>query len=126
MLRRPCAPTAAWLAERDLAPATRDHYAQLLRDHVHPRFGDAPVPEINAAAVRTWHADLAKHTGPTARAHAYALLRTILATAVADELILANPCRSAAAAPRGPRSGCGRPVSTNWLSSCVRLPSGIG
>jgi integrase len=30
---------------------------------------------------------------PTARAHAYGLLRTILNTAVADELIAANPCR---------------------------------
>jgi integrase len=32
-------------------------------------------------------------TKPTARAHAYALLRTILSTAVDDGLIPANPCR---------------------------------
>ena len=29
---------------------------------------------------------------PTRRAHAYALLRTILGSAVADELLAANPC----------------------------------
>jgi integrase len=43
--------------------------------------------------VRTWHANLAGRTGPTARAHTYALLRTIMGTAVSDELIAANPCR---------------------------------
>jgi integrase len=31
--------------------------------------------------------------GPTARAHAYALLRTVMNIAVADDLIPANPCR---------------------------------
>ena len=39
-----------------------------------------------------WHAtaDTAK---PTMRAHAYALLRTIFSTAVADDLVPTNPCR---------------------------------
>ena len=37
--------------------------------------------------VREWHARLKSLTGPTQRAHAYALLRTILNTAVADEVI---------------------------------------
>ena len=32
-------------------------------------------------------------TGPTRRAHAYGLLKAILATAVADDLLDANPCR---------------------------------
>ena len=43
--------------------------------------------------MRTWHATLGKVTGPTARSHAYALLRTVMNTAVADDLIAANPCR---------------------------------
>lgn len=83
----------AWLGHRDLEDRTRDHYAQLLRDHVYPTFGSLPVPAVTPAAVRTWHAALSKRTGPTARAHAYALLRTIMNTAVADDLIPANPCR---------------------------------
>jgi len=41
--------------------------------------------------VRDWHDDLDR-TRPTLRAHAYGLLRTILATAVADERIPVNPC----------------------------------
>jgi integrase len=83
----------AWLAGRDLEQTTRDHYAQVLRDHVHPTFGDVPVVAITPAAVREWHAGMKGSTGPTARAHAYGLLRTIMNTAVADEVIAANPCR---------------------------------
>lgn len=83
----------AWLSGRDLAQTTRDHYAQVLRDHVFPTFGGVAVAAITPAAVREWHARLKTETGPTARAHAYGLLRTICNTAVADELIAANPCR---------------------------------
>ena len=83
----------AWLTSRGLEDTTREHYAQLLRDHVDPAFGDLAVTLIAPASVRAWHAELAKSTGPTARAHAYGLLRTIMNTAVADELITANPCR---------------------------------
>ncbi len=83
----------AWLTQRDLEDRTREHYAQLLRDHVYPTFGNELVPGILPAEVRTWHAALARSTGPTARAHAYDLLRSIMKTAVDDELIVANPCR---------------------------------
>ena len=81
----------SWLATRQLKATTRDHYAQLLRDHILPTFGTFPVGNISPAEIRQWVADL--KTGPTARAHAYGLLRTILATAVADDLIASNPCR---------------------------------
>jgi integrase len=84
---------AAWLAGRDLADRTRDDYAQILRDHINPVFGDLPVTAITPAAVREWHARLKTSIGPTMRAHAYGLLRTIMNTAVADEVIGANPCR---------------------------------
>ena len=67
----------AWLTHRDLEDRTREHYEQLLRDHVLPAFGSTPVPTVSPAEVRTWHARLSKTTGPTARSHAYALLRTI-------------------------------------------------
>jgi integrase len=89
----------AWLTSRDLQPTTRGHYRQVLDAHIYPTFGDTAVTAITPAAVRAWHADLARSKGskvkdrPTARAHAYGLLRTILNTAVADDLIPANPCR---------------------------------
>jgi integrase len=82
----------AWLANRQLAATTRDHYAQVIRDHIQPRFGAMALTAITPATVRTWHASLLTDR-PTARAHADGLLRTIMATAYADELIAANPCR---------------------------------
>lgn len=83
----------AWLEGRDLADRTREDYGQILRDHIYPAFGDLPVTVLTPAAVREWHAAMKGSTGPTMRAHAYGLLRTIMNTAVADELVPANPCR---------------------------------
>lgn len=44
------------------------------------------------AWVREWHADFDPNS-PTSRAHAYALLKAILTSAMQDDLIDANPCR---------------------------------
>lgn len=81
-----------WLAERDLAARTREHYAQILRDHIEPTFGAVALADITKPDVTTWHARLAGATGPTARAQAYGLLRTLMSTAVTQDLIPATPC----------------------------------
>jgi integrase len=82
-----------WLAARELTPKTRRLYRGLLDGHVLPVFGTFPLDGVSAAAVRDWHGALAIATGKTRRAHAYGLLRTILNTAIDEELIGANPCR---------------------------------
>lgn len=82
---------ATWLADRPLAVRTRESYDYLLRVHINPRFAGVSLTDISQADVRAWYATLG--TGPTARARAYALLRTILHTAVGDELVPSNPCR---------------------------------
>jgi len=82
----------AWLAERELSPSTRRLYRVTLDTQVLPALGDVPVTQLSPSAVRKWHASLMQSTWPTQRAHAYSLLRTILNTALADE-IPANPCR---------------------------------
>jgi len=79
-----------WLAERALKPRTRSHYASLLHYQLAP-WQDVPLRDITVPAVRRWHASLDPER-PTVRAHAYTLLRAILATAVEDEAIPANPC----------------------------------
>lgn len=81
-----------WLAQRDVEVRTREHYDQILRDHILPALGDRPLTEITAAHVDTWHAALDPKK-PTARAHAYGLLRTIMAAAVDRDLIVKSPCR---------------------------------
>jgi integrase len=80
-----------WLADRPLKPRTRELYQSLLDRRILPRFGQTPLKAITPAAVRRWHADMGEDT-PTARAHAYGLLKGIMATALSDELIATNPC----------------------------------
>ncbi|WP_369271034.1 tyrosine-type recombinase/integrase [Streptomyces sp. R11] len=84
---------AAWIAERELTNTTRQLYGSLLRHHLEPTFGNVNVTDISPPFVRRWRADkLASGTGPTTVAKAYALLRAILGTAVADQMIRRNPC----------------------------------
>jgi integrase len=81
----------AWLADRQLKPRTRAGYRALLDQKILPTLGDMPLKSITSLTIRTWYSGLpAEH--PTRRAHAYSLLRTILGSAVTDDLIPANPC----------------------------------
>jgi len=79
-----------WLAQRDLKPRSREHYRKLLDQHLLPAFGPTALAAITPESVRSWHAGIGSKT-PTLRAHCYGLLRTILATALSDGLIAANP-----------------------------------
>ena len=81
-----------WLAGRDLKPRTRLLYRDLLDALILPGLGDTPLDRITPTTVRNWYATLDPST-PTRRSHAYSLLRSIYSTAVADDLVLTNPCR---------------------------------
>lgn len=82
----------AWLEHRDLKPRTRALYRRQLDRFLLPYFADTSLRDVTPAVVRVWHSKL-DPTKPTQRAHVYGLLRSIMATAVADEVIQANPCR---------------------------------
>lgn len=81
-----------WLEHRTLKPRTRAHYRRILDTQLLPTLGEMPIRRLSPAVVREWHAKTALGT-PTLRAHAYMLLKTICATAVTDDLLVANPCR---------------------------------
>jgi integrase len=86
-----------WLATRQTAgkplkARTRTHYQGVLERELLPAFGTRILSTITPADVRAWYAG-ALADKPTMRAHSYSLLRTIMTTAVADELIDHNPCR---------------------------------
>jgi integrase len=83
----------AWLTSRDdFKPRTRDLYARLLDLHILPTLGPTQLDQITAPLVREWHRELGSRTGPTARAQAYRLLRTVLNQAVRDLALAHNPC----------------------------------
>ena len=88
---------SAWLAGRHVAgrplkQRTKDHYGTILEAHLLPAFGSRPLASITPKDVRDWHADTLTDK-PTMRSHAYSLLRTIMASAVTEEMVDANPCR---------------------------------
>jgi integrase len=82
----------AWLEQRELKPRTRALYRRLLDRFILPACGDVSLRDITPQVVRTWHSGL-DSSRPTQRAHTYSLLRSILSTAVTDEILASNPCR---------------------------------
>lgn len=83
-----------WLAGRKvkgrpLKPRTRDHYQRLLDGLILPTFKDRPLAALRADEIAEWYDDLDPNT-PTLRAHAYSLLRTILAS-VDRSVLPVNP-----------------------------------
>ena len=84
--------TTRQTAGKPLKARTRDHYGGILERELIPAFGPRVLSTITSADVRSWYAG-AMPDKPTMRAHSYSLLRTILTTAVTDELIDHNPCR---------------------------------
>jgi integrase len=75
---------------RPLAPKTQELYGILLRVHILPRFGDAPLSAIRTEEIRLWQAGF---DSPITAAKCYRLIRAILTTAVEDERLSTNPCR---------------------------------
>lgn len=111
---------SAWIEGRQVAgrpikDRTREHYEAILKDHLLPEFGGRQVAAIRPRDVRDWYtATLADR--PTMRSHAYSLLRTIMGSAVNDELIDANPCRITGAG-RAKRVHKIRPASVEELAT---------
>jgi integrase len=84
---------ASWLPARaDLKIRTRELYRWLLAKYVLPQLGHLTLEEVTPTVVRAWHATLSRDFSPTPTRQAYALLRAMLNTAVADELLTRNPC----------------------------------
>ena len=86
---------AKWLKERrvkgrPLGARTVEGYESLLASYISPTFGSRPVHTITRTLVKDWYDGLPEDK-PTTRARTYSLLRAILATAVEDEHLTANP-----------------------------------
>lgn len=60
--------------------------------HLLPALGDVKMSRLTPARMRTWYGRMDPEKA-TSRAHSYLLLHAICTTAVADELLVAQPCR---------------------------------
>lgn len=81
-----------WLKERPLRLSTARSYKSILEKHALPALGGLPLDKITPSLIRAWHGRMAP-AAPTSRARTYALVRTILASAVEEGVIVANPAR---------------------------------
>lgn len=91
---------ATWITERPkIKPRTRKGYRDLLKNQIVPRFGQAclgelAINEIKASHVRRWYKELGDAgMGDPTIARAYQLLKSIMNTALDDDMIRRNPCR---------------------------------
>jgi len=78
----------------DLRPATRARADSLMRSHVMPEFGDAPLGSISPLAVQAWVNELVALDLSSSTVHGcYRVLSRVMSAAVRSELIPASPCR---------------------------------
>ncbi|TXI55811.1 MAG: site-specific integrase [Mycobacterium sp.] len=103
------------VAGRPIKTRTREHYQSILDDHLMEAFGPRQLAAIKPKDVREWYAETLADR-PTLRSHAYSLLRTIMGSAVNDELIDANPCRITGAG-RAKRVHKIRPASVEEIAT---------
>ncbi len=89
----------------------------LLGRYLLPVLGRMPVDTITPSVVRTWWSRLLADK-PTVRARSYALLKAVMNTAVADEVVDSNPCRIRGAA-NTPRAREIRPATLDELEVIV-------
>lgn len=81
---------AQWIKDRPVKARTRLMYESLLKHHITGSLGALPIDKLTPDRVRSWYSGLGtEHT--RRNSHAYGLLHAILATAVTDQLIPANP-----------------------------------
>lgn len=119
-----------WLTARELKPRTREEYRKLVGlSQPSPRkdartattllatFGPKRLDAITQDDVRRWYRSLDPHK-PTHRAHLYALLRTILGSALEEGLVTMNPC-AIRAAGKAKRARKIEPATLDELAAIV-------
>jgi integrase len=79
-----------WMKTRTLKPRTKIGYESMLNNHIKPKLGKYPLAMLDSDTIRRWYAGLGKdHV--RRNSHVYGLLHAILATAVSDGILTANP-----------------------------------
>lgn len=88
----------SWLEQRlvkgrPLAPSTRIGYRWLYDRNIAERIGKRQLRTLRPDTIRSWHAEVTASAGHDQAAKSYRLVRAVLRTAEADELIRQSPCR---------------------------------
>ncbi|MGA5130837.1 tyrosine-type recombinase/integrase [Streptomyces olivoreticuli] len=97
---------AQWYADQDLAASTMQNYRKFLENHLLPAFEDRPLPSIRRTDVGAWEKREKALYATSSVTTWRGLLSAILADAVDDGLIAANPATKRRG--RGKRAGRSR------------------
>lgn len=81
-----------WIGHRPVKPRTRLLYESQLKLHIKPKLGDIEITNLTPELVRTWYAGLGSEH-KRRNSQVYGLLHAVMATAVKDGLLTANPCQ---------------------------------
>jgi len=84
---------ARWLDARHTQINTSARDRSVMRIHVVSRWGTTPLGRIDHLAIQLWVKDLGKNLSAATVAKCHQLTSAILAAAVRDRLIGANPCK---------------------------------
>lgn len=109
-----------------IRPSTRRLYEALLRLYVLAAWSplaNLTLAQLTPPMVRRWDGEVRQRTGRTRAAHAYRLLRSICATAVADGLLRDNPANEPARG-REPQKPDGDYVSLSVAEVAERVRGG--
>lgn len=82
-----------WWPTLDIGDNTAAHYASLLKNHIRPRWGDAPITQPTPADIAVWTKELRQRYKPTTVTAIRKLLSMIMADAVDNDLRPTNPVR---------------------------------
>lgn len=84
-------------------PTTEAQVASHLKNHVLPTFGDRPIGSIRTSEIQAWVKDRGEVLAPSTVEVVYNYLRAIFRAAVADRVIVHNPCNEKVKLPRQER-----------------------
>jgi integrase len=83
-----------WMSVQTFGPTTRERREQAIRIHIVPKLGHHSLSTLRPSTIQAWVRELTDQLAPrTVREH-FRLLSSILSSAVDDERIVKNPCRS--------------------------------
>ena len=82
-----------WLPSQfHLRPNSADTYASHLRNHIYPAFGGRRIGSLARTDMKAFVTVTAAKVAPSTTQTVFAVLRALMASAVDDGVIAANPC----------------------------------
>ncbi|KRB80086.1 hypothetical protein ASE01_00840 [Nocardioides sp. Root190] len=85
-----------WLALQTFGATTREGRESIIRRHIVPHLGDHRLASLRPSVIQFWIRRLSENLAPKTVREVSKVLRSILDSAVEDDRLTKNPCRSSA------------------------------